>query len=251
MTGAPVNLSGIRVSQPLPVFGKKTDIDAAGLVNKKRLKARRYRRSNVPLWLAIGITADFGQMEITIEDIAIEVLEIAPFDVLIAVDNNRVVELKPNCSATKDLLGRCWHEAGHAVAAVLLNIPLVSTTIERSHGSEEGFTEISGGPELDPYDDAVFTAAGFAAQDASGFSRPAISTNVSIDDRITIEGEIARRAGLEDLGARYEFAENAIRKATELIGKHRDAIDAIAEALLLEGTLKAERVRKLMFSKES
>jgi hypothetical protein len=248
VSDAPVAVSGIKVSQPLPVYGQKTDIDAVGLVNKKRLKARSYRRPNVPLWLAIGITADFGQMEITIEDVAAEVTEACPFDVLMVVDNSRVVELKADFSATNDLLGRSWHEAGHAVAAVVLQLPLVGTTIERSHGSEEGFTEIMMGVPIAPLDDALFTAAGFAAQEASGFSRRVISNNVSLDDRMVLESDIAKRMGLKDFELRYEFAEEAFRNAAVFVQEHLDAVDAVAEALLAEGTLSAEQVKSVIAS---
>lgn len=251
VSGAPVNLAGISVSQPLPVYGQKTDIDAAGLVNKKRLKARIYRRPNVPLWLAIGVTADFGQLEITIEDVAAELTEICPFDLLMVVDNSRAVELKLDFGATKDLLGRCWHEAGHAVAAVILQLPLIGTTIERSHGSEEGFTEVTPGVPIAPQDDALFTAAGFAAQDASGFSRRVISNNLSLDDRVALETDIARCAGLEDFGQRYEFAEEAFRNAAVFVREYRDAVDAVAEALLAKGTLSVEQVKSAIASAKS
>jgi hypothetical protein len=187
-------------------------------------------------------------MEITIEDVAAEVTEICPFDVLMVVDNSRVVELRADFAATNDLVGRSWHEAGHAVAAVVLQLPLIGTTIERSHGSEEGFTEITPGVPIAPHDDALFTAAGFAAQDASGFSRRVISNNMSLDDRLVIETDIARRAGLEDFGQRYEFAEAAFRTAALFVQEHRHAVDAVAESLLAEGTLSAERVKNAIAS---
>ena len=129
---------------PLPRYGAKTDIDIAGQVNAKRLAARGYRRSGVPLWLVVGIAADFGELEAVVDDVIAEVVETLPFHCVVAVDDTRVEAVPLVLDRERhDLLGRAWHEAGHAVAAVRLGIPLVSTTIERSHGSENRFTEIA------------------------------------------------------------------------------------------------------------
>jgi hypothetical protein len=59
-----------------------------------------------------------------------------------------------------DRLARGWHEAGHAVAALRLGIPLISTKLIDGYGSEGGFTEIATTANIPPLDDALFTAAG-------------------------------------------------------------------------------------------
>jgi hypothetical protein len=241
---------GITVSPPLPRYGAKTDIDISGLVNEKRQQARTYRRPGVPLWLAIGVTADFGQLEVTVDDTLGDIAEILPFDRAVAVDQRRVVPITPTPDrAQHDLLGRAWHEAGHAVAAIRLGIPLISTTIERSHGSENGSTEVYPGYAIPPMDDALYTAAGAQAQTASSFSSPFTVKNNSFDDREALEHDIAGRAGVAKGPDSYWFAETAEEQARTFVGTQTAAINAVAQMLLADGTVSGKRIVKAVSGK--
>lgn len=239
------------VSAPLPPYNEDSDIDALRLLNKKRIEALGYFRHNVPVWLVVGITANYGQLEVTASDVLARITETRPFARIVVSDNFHALSAYPveldsqYTLAQNDVAGRVFHEAGHATAALILGIPLTLTTIERDTGSERGFTGIAPDAPLNPEVDAAFTAAGIAAQTRSGCSHPEVARLAGQDDRFILEDEIAKRAGLVDFGERYNFAERAILQATALISSEWPVVCGIARELATFGTLSGRQCEEI------
>lgn len=123
---------------------------------------------------------------------------------------------------------------------------MISTTIEKNSGFERGFAEIAPSAQIDPRDDALFTAAGGAAQYASGFADHLIVDHVSQDDRSRLENDIPRLLGIVAFGERYRFAGVATQRAAAFVAEQRAAIDAVGEALYRDGILSALRCQRLI-----
>jgi hypothetical protein len=87
-------LGEVIVSPHLPRYGVPTDIQALALINGKREAASKYVRKDVPLWLVVGVTADFGQLEVTI-DVAGRITEVSPFAQVVVADNSRALVVRP------------------------------------------------------------------------------------------------------------------------------------------------------------
>lgn len=241
-------LRGLFVSPPLPPYGQRSDIDVVRLVNQKRIDARGYD-TNLPLWLVAGITADFAQLEVALDDAIASVCEALPFRAVFVGNGReaRVLRATPPCvisQSDRDVLGRAWHEAGHVAAAVRLGIPLVSVTLDRENGSEMGFTEIAGDIH-DATDDALFTAAGPAAQLNSGFTPQHIAESAAYSDRIALEKIIAPRLGIDVPSAQYHFADESMERALEFVQLNVKAIDALGKQLAQRRTLSGKECRQI------
>jgi len=166
-----------------------------------------------------------------------------------------------------------WHEAGHTLAALLLadaDDPVSVTIVPR--GPAGGVTWMSGNDDLflprrkalakltvalagrageELLLDGEFTQG--AASDLRGATRLATAmvtqygmtrfgyTQVD-EETLRVGGEVAARAHAHI----EQLLSEAHRSAVELLGRHREALDALARALLAEETLAVAQVRAVV-----
>jgi hypothetical protein len=135
---------------------------------------------------------------------------------------------------------RAFHEAGHAVLAAQLGVDIERVSIvpipeARSH------VKLSAHPGLSPAEEVVVQLAGEEAQrrlDGGGWVMPS--------DRERTQRLLAA-AGIDEAQGRQLFADGRERAARLLAdaGTWR-RVEAVAAALLAEGTLEGRRFRDVM-----
>lgn len=149
-----------------------------------------------------------------------------------------------------------FHEAGHAVAHVVLRRPFGDTTI-LPIDSTEGSIHTTLGTVLRPFFDSrrvardavLMTLAGPLAQwQAEGYKPEAdIIRDLGASDELEFAVGVARTAivpGGEIESAR-EYVRHAMPRALGLVMRWCDAIEAVAAALIRDKTLTATEVRRI------
>ena len=126
----------------------------------------------------------------------------------------------------------CFHEAGHAVADVLLGVGVLDVRLDT------GFVGGSCTPErADSRVQGITSAAGRAAEQLAGFDVNPLSQNYAGDYR---DAEGARNY--------YGVAGEAtvLRNAKALLTRHWPAVKAVADAVMREGELSGQECGELI-----
>ena len=119
--------------------------------------------------------------------------------------------------------GAAFHEAGHAVVARFLGLPVGKLEIA-CNGS--GGTEIGSADHLHRIDQIAVRLAGVAAQDLFGFSRP----KAGYQDHAEITNLVEGLTGAESLTLRNA----AYARAREIIKNQKSEVERLAELLIKE-----------------
>jgi len=133
------------------------------------------------------------------------------------------------------------HEAGHAVAAVVLRLSLRYVTLG-PRGAEDALTYTRTRRNESPdylERQAVCDLAGIAAEQLLGGR---VIFGSATGDILHARG-IAERLGVEDVKA---FIEAKLREADTIVSANRAGVEAVRRALVERRTLKGTEVRALL-----
>jgi len=142
-----------------------------------------------------------------------------------------------------------YHEAGHAIASREMEIAIISITIVPD-GAVAGSVHCNTACRC-PFNTAVILSAGLAAtnrlngitSDINGIIIDAIAAKSEID-LIEAYWAVSEYNLTEDETERAAWV--AYKQATELVKTHWQAVEAIAGALLRQGTLTGAEVAALL-----
>jgi ATP-dependent Zn protease len=136
-------------------------------------------------------------------------------------------------------IGAAIHEAGHAVVAWALGLPVGRMAIAIGGDDAKGTTEIANAERLSLVDQLAVCAAGMEAQEL--FKAPTHSLAAAADFGMMVE-LLDEQDDDTDVGLRLAGHE----KARSLLKGHMDLVQHIATALVAQQTLTEEEVSKLL-----
>jgi ATP-dependent Zn protease len=148
------------------------------------------------------------------------------------------------------------HEAGHALMACSLSLPIAAVSLGTD--GDDGEVRFSGGATLavfdefrvtgDPRINLLMSAAGIAAECVTYGSMPLDHIVGSFDD-VSHIAAVVRSTVAPDKRARYVVA--MMDEAVDILSARRQALDAIAAALLERGTLSGADVQQIVRAETS
>lgn len=142
------------------------------------------------------------------------------------------------------------HEAGHAVAAMALGIPVAFVTLDPADDDSAGLCQRGTDDEFDPeyaslavlWSEVVFTLAGAAAEEVAGMGAPDWR-------RVELAGDLDNARELLMHGSPQWMTDGFVRAYTEavaLLAPRLDQVRQVADELVSCGHLDGERLRALV-----
>lgn len=159
--------------------------------------------------------------------------------------------MRRNGSNSKRRRATAYHEAGHAVAALILNAIPTKVTIEPGQDYQGMVERRSFAGKLDEYGkpnarerlliekDVIILLAGEIAQ--RQYHARSVRSSHGRGDRVAALYFLEHVT--HDPEALTHYSRFLARRATLLIKRHWYQVEALAQALLVEGTINGKRVR--------